>query len=200
MQLIQNQSIIKINQIADFAQIHQASAVIFERNFEFSLQNEMDTLLQEENFADLKLTEQPEKFASFLAEKLSAYPYLQEDLLQWIYLFSEQTESTKIKFLLSVVNSDMCRRFHTDVVDFRLLCTYAGIGTYYILPENAHFKTEEPAENSIEKLNIGDVMLFRGALSATADCPALLHKSPPAYTLGIKRLLLRLDTEANEWL
>jgi hypothetical protein len=51
----------------------------------------------------------------------------------------------------------------------------------------------ETAE-TFEQVKVGEVIIFRGLLSASNTLPALLHKSPPAKQLNIKRLLLRLDT------
>ncbi|NJO03740.1 MAG: DUF1826 domain-containing protein [Bacteroidia bacterium] len=100
---------------------------------------------------------------------------------------------------LSAVSLRYVPQFHTDVMDYRLLCSYYGIGTYWVAPSDAPEPGTEPDKGAVQVLPLGDVMLFRGALSATDRLPALLHKSPPAQQLGLRRLLLRLDTPAKHW-
>lgn len=182
-----------------FHQIDKASAVIYNRTLSDELEQEVNDFLKIPDFSEISKTGTVKSIAKFLKKYLENYPLLYQDMSQYVEAFSEATGSKKVKFLLFVVASDMCRKFHTDVNDYRLLCTYQGVGTYYVLPEHTDFQTETPPEEHIKVLPIGSVILFRGALSATEEYPALLHKSPPAKTLGTERLLLRLDTNASLW-
>ena len=54
-------------------------------------------------------------------------PMLIEDIELLLGKFEEITRYSEFRLLLSVVDSDMCRRFHSDVNDLRLLTTYAGL-------------------------------------------------------------------------
>jgi hypothetical protein len=139
-------------------------------------------------FTILKLRAKASQMYALLQEALPTLPHLAQDIQTNVALFAEATGCRQVDMQLSAVAEDMCRRFHTDRVDFRLLCSYAGVGTQFVLPENAPECVDSVSETAIQQLGIGDVMLFRGALSASEALPALLHK------LNIKRLLLRLDT------
>ncbi len=52
-----------------------------------------------------------------------------EDIAGVLSLFQRTTEASSFRLLLASVNSNMCSRFHTDINDLRLLCTYLGPGT-----------------------------------------------------------------------
>ena len=99
----------------------------------------------------------------------------------------------------------MCRKFHTDINDLRLLCTYIGPGTLWLPDEAVDLKAlqkggDEQAlvvdEQQIQQVSTGDVVILKGALYPEAN--PILHRSPSIEESGEKRLLLRIDT--NEFL
>jgi hypothetical protein len=200
--MLLTQTIQKSENIEILSQITDASAVIWQRNLSKKLQIEIAQLLNEADFSKIYFKESLAGIISQLSDNqlLIQLPDLQADLIQLVGRFAKITQTTQIRFELSAISSDMCRKFHTDVTDYRLLCSYAGIGTYFVAPEDLSGKLiENPTEDIIQATQLGEVLIFRGAMAATADFPALLHKSPPAQQLGIKRLLLRLDTEGMDW-
>ena len=93
----------------------------------------------------------------------------------------------------------MCRKFHTDINDLRLLCTYVGPGTLW-LPDEAidrNMLTASTQELLIEEQHIqqvatGDVVLLKGALFENSN--PILHRSPAIEASGATRFLLRIDT------
>jgi hypothetical protein len=188
-------TVAKATQPAILAEVHGASAAIWQRALRPNLASDVARLLASP-FKELKITAGQAGLASELAPALSAYPALLADVLDLVGQFTGLTQTSEVRLWLAAVNSDMCRKFHTDITDFRLLCTYAGSGTYYVRPGHAPAKGQELGPAQVEQLRPGEVMIFRGAMAATDKCPPLLHRSPPAQ--GGSRLLLRLDTNGNQ--
>ncbi|MCU0444523.1 MAG: DUF1826 domain-containing protein [Microscillaceae bacterium] len=200
--MLLTQTIQKSSRIEVLAQIHEASAVIWQRNLSAKLQTDITQLLNQADFSKIYFKESVADviWQLFDNQILRQLPDLQADIIQLVEQFAKITQATQIRFELSAISSDMCRKFHTDVTDYRLLCSYAGVGTYFVAPEDLSGKlTDNPPSELIQQTALGEVLIFRGAMAATAESPALLHKSPPAQQLGIKRLLLRLDTEGMDW-
>ncbi len=106
--------------------------------------------------------------------------------------FSSVMKTDAVALRLDVITDDACRRFHTDNVEARLLCTYRGAGTQYGLE---HDTDNEPP--LIHQLRTGDVAIFRGAKWPGAERSAVVHRSPPIEkTTSLQdrvRLLLVVD-------
>ncbi len=194
MLTLQTETVLYVQQLSALKDIAEASAVIYLRELSPALTQEIDSLLANTAFTTLKLRAKASQMYTLLQEALPTLPHLAQDIQANVALFAEATGCRQVDMQLSAVAEDMCRKFHTDRIDFRLLCSYAGIGTQFILPEKRPDDLENIPETLIEQVGIGNVMIFRGALSASEALPALLHKSPPAKKLNLKRLLLRLDT------
>ncbi len=89
-----------------------------------------------------------------------------------------------------------CKRYHVDMVPFRLLVTYAGKGTE-ILPNNAADRNafiEGKPNNEIVKdksalqfLNNWDISIFRGGQKG------ILHRTPNSALNKKSSILMRLD-------
>lgn len=126
------------------------------------------------------------------------------DIRQLVMLFQEVTQASTFRFLFATITTDMCSRFHTDINNLRLLCTYLGPGTLW-LPNQAINYTAVKSRGSneemvtdqqlIQQLSPGDVCILKGALYPDAN--PVLHKSPPIEKNGEKRLLLRIDTNES---
>jgi len=142
-----------------------------------------------------------------LREVFAARELVAEHLLHDIALLLEGFATTSmvkdLRLSLSAVNSNMCRRFHTDVNDLRLLCTYAGPGTLW-LPNDAvneqairshdpHLPIERSPED-VQQVATGHVAIIKGALYPGDHVAACVHRSPTIEETGQQRLLLRLDT------
>ena len=124
---------------------------------------------------------------------------LYEDISTLLDLFADLTEASSFRLLLTTVNSDMCRKFHTDVNDLRMLCTYTGPGTLW-LPDEAILQARgrdlKIDESKIQQVATGDVVVLKGALYPQAT--PILHRSPAIEEAGATRIVLRIDT--NEFL
>ncbi len=88
----------------------------------------------------------------------------------------------RVVIRLEVVDTDACRRFHTDYVTLRLLTTYRGQATQWI-------RVGSP--DRIEQMAAGEVGIFKGR--RLLDDPPILHRSPPIGDHGESRLLLVID-------
>jgi hypothetical protein len=130
--------------------------------------------------------------------------YLIEDIEQLITIFSKVSKSKKVNLLLSVVNTNMCELFHTDINELRLLCTYKGKGTLWADNSNVNWnemnccKTNEALikdQTKIHKAKPFEVLVLKGALHESNNSHAILHRSPTVEESKENRLLLRLDTQ-----
>ena len=129
---------------------------------------------------------------------------IQEDIIWLLNEFKQLSKETSFKLLFTVVNTNMCRKFHTDVNFLRLLCTYEGKGTLWLPDEVVNQKqfnrrgindeiTVE--EHHIQRADSGDVLILKGALYPNSK--AVVHRSPTIEEEGKKRLLLRIDTNQS---
>ncbi len=138
-------------------------------------------------------------FASYFSDSSR----LIKDLKKQIELFYQVTRSSSFNLLLATVTSDMCRRFHTDMNDLRMLCTYSGPGTLWLTEDNINKDAlyskegDKPIaidENGIQQAPSGAVIILKGGLYPKAGSKAILHRSPSVEESAQKRLLLRIDT------
>jgi hypothetical protein len=134
---------------------------------------------------------------------LNVYPLVQNDILYLIDLFKEITNADNFRILLSTVNTNMCRKFHTDMNDLRLLCTYSGPGTLWLNDDNvnrealdSHYDNECIVldESKIRQAATGAVVILKGAIYPGEATNAIVHRSPSIEESGERRLLLRIDT------
>ena len=65
-----------------------------------------------------------------------ARQFLTEDITSILADFSTALGRRHLHGQLAVVAHDRCRKFHTDYVTVRLLCTYAGPGTEWVRNED----------------------------------------------------------------
>lgn len=87
-----------------------------------------------------------------------------------------------LRLRLEVIETDACRRFHSDHVTARLLMPLVGPGTQWI---------ETGSEEPIHELRPGDVGVFKGRI--WAEDPMILHRSPPIANTGQSRFLLAMN-------
>ncbi|MEL6124115.1 MAG: DUF1826 domain-containing protein, partial [Bacteroidota bacterium] len=110
------------------------------------------------------------------------------------------------RLLLASVNTNMCRRFHTDINDVRLLCTYTGPGTLWLTNDNINRRALDSYDGNesivmdperIQQVPEGAIALLKGAMYPHHQTKAIVHRSPTIEESGEKRLLLRIDTNAT---
>ena len=106
-----------------------------------------------------------------------------------------------IRFNLYIVEDDMCKYFHSDYNNLRLLCTYHGEGTQWIENHNANrnkMGCEKNEEILIDSSAINQLKTFWIALLKGQAYPnnlgnGIIHRSPPMGEKKNKRILLKLD-------
>ena len=137
---------------------------------------------------------------SYFDRELPEATLLLEDITSLVDHFEQVTKSPSFRLLLATIDSNMCRKFHTDINDIRMLCTYFGQGTLW-LPDEAIEGTPKPGnkdivinENLIQQTAAGDLTLLKGALYPKAS--PIMHRSPSIEESGEQRLLLRVDTNS----
>lgn len=94
---------------------------------------------------------------------------------------------------LEIVKTDACKRFHSDYVTARLICSYAGRGTQWLSDEDAVALRDgaDPARLTLRELGTGDVAMFKGR--QWSEHGAIIHRSPPIAGTGQRRLVLVID-------
>jgi hypothetical protein len=130
-----------------------------------------------------------------------------EDAKSLVQLFAQISGINDMRVLVAKVNHNMCRRFHTDINDLRLLCTYTGPGTIWLPEEIVDRKALESYKDNdcivlderlVQQAQTGAVVILKGAIYPSPNTRACVHRSPTVTESGALRLLLRIDT--NEFL
>jgi hypothetical protein len=108
------------------------------------------------------------------------------DIFRLSTLFGVLTRSETVRLRLDGITGDACKKFHVDAIGFRLLVTYAGPGTQWVMgdPET----TARP-----EHVPRCAAALFRGRRRPGGY---VLHRSPPLSHLPEAlrwRLVLCID-------
>ncbi|MEL6803571.1 MAG: DUF1826 domain-containing protein [Bacteroidota bacterium] len=126
-----------------------------------------------------------------------------KDMERLLSYFQEVVQTTNCRLLLAAINSNMCRKFHTDINEIRMLCTYSGPGTLWLTDDNinrralgARGREDERIaieESKVQQVKTGAVTLLKGALYPYDRANAVVHRSPTIEESGEKRLLLRVD-------
>lgn len=141
------------------------------------------------------------KLNDLLYRSLPQHQYRQyfiEDVLTVTEMYACLFGLHQIGFRLHALNKTMCPRFHTDKVPCRLITTYSGKGTEWLdcmvkKPELLETFNKNPVNpESIQRLNSGDIALFKGDKWEGNENLGTIHRSP-ALSASEARLLLTLD-------
>jgi len=201
----QKSNLVQVDFPKDLQEIHnkEVNIAILNRFIE-ELADEIQILLNQ-NF-EIQLCGEVESIAESLTKALKllcANDLLINDISSLLHLFKEISNANSFRLLLATVNTNMCRRFHTDINDLRLLCTYSGPGTLWLPDEAVDRKALDSCgdnealvldESKIQQVEAGDVVILKGAIYPTEGTKAIVHRSPTIEESGEKRLLLRIDT------
>ncbi len=132
----------------------------------------------------------------------NVYPLLLQDIKQLLTVFKTITNTNSFQLLLATINSNMCRKFHSDNNDLRLLCTYSGPGNLWLAEANPDYEAlnaivdndSSTIDNpNIQQAKTGSVVILKGAKYANKTTNPIVHRSPTIEETGGKRLLLRVD-------
>lgn len=178
---------------------------IFDRNIEFLNKNIESLIHQNVNFS---ISGNIDEIMDQIKSKIdpTQFSLIIDDIHFLVSNFQEITKNKTFRLLLATVNTNMCRKFHTDVNDLRLLCTYSGPGTLWLTDDNINLKAFRPGnedesialnESEIQQANTGSVVILKGAIYPDEKSEAVVHRSPTIEETGEQRLLLRIDTNEN---
>jgi len=165
---------------------------LLNQKVELSAIGDIDTIIHKlsSDFADEKT-------------KLLSLNRLLNDIKQLLLHFQAITESKSFRLILASIDTDMCKRFHTDTIDLRMLCTYNGPGTLWLTEENINRQALNSYEandcivldeSQIQQISTGSVAILKGSTYSKRGTKAVVHRSPEIEVTNKQRLLLRIDT------
>lgn len=196
--------------LAEIEAPHRNLAIL-ERHISADLKNFLQQLQNEAQVPTIQTTLPLHKLKAtfkqhlqqFYALNVNGYQELIEDIYQLGRQFCQLSQQKTLKVYFAKIENSMCRLFHTDANELRLLCTYWGAGTQWvdnnnIRPITACANTNESRIKDLSKVfsvKPYDVAILKGALHDQLATNAIMHRSPPLEE-GESRLLLRLDLES----
>ena len=176
----------------------EVSIAVYQRNLQ-SLESDLSIAIEKK--VNFQVDGETHKIASllkvFFTENLPECNALLNDITWVLAQFHVVANASSYRMLLSTVSSNMCRKFHTDINDVRLLCTYVGPGTLWVSEDEKNGIVDEELpinENQVNQAVTGDVLVLKGALHPEGN--PIVHRSPLIEETGDKRLLLRIDTNS----
>ena len=188
--------------------IHQKhiNISIYDRNITH-LSDEVKSLLARN--AEIRISGDTNSILKQISSELNSndFSLILNDIKGLLLQFEELSGAKSFRLLLSTVNTNMCSRFHTDMNDLRLLCTYSGPGTVWLSENNINRDALETYgdnetivkdQSQINYAKTGAVVLLKGAVYPLKGTKAVVHRSPTIEETGMSRLLLRID--ANDFL
>lgn len=120
-----------------------------------------------------------------------------KDMSKLCQLFSKLLEENTVFFCIGTKRG--CKRYHVDMVPFRLLVTYAGQGTE-LLPNHAadreaFFKGKSNKfivkdKSKIKHIKNWDIALFRGGKKG------ILHRTPDSALENRTSILMKIDSSS----
>ena len=165
-------------------------------------------VLRAHQLPDVRCQTSPTTFDADVSELLErcglqpeAFRAWREDLRRLAELYLPLTEGRKVTVRLETTDTDGCRRFHTDRTNLRLLCTYRGPGTEWLMEEQVDRDAQYAGASNEDILRYGEpsqlqpfwVGILKGtAYPGNAD-QGLVHRSPPIANSGHVRVLFCLD-------
>ena len=190
-------SIEDLDQI-DAIQNATTEAIIWTRTLSSSIQDLLDKLtdgnMPEGQFV-LKLADIRSCISQLFTEAGHAshqgISWLIDDIVLLAGELGRTFESSYIRIRIETITDDACRKFHTDNVEARLICTYSGPGTEYGFCHNGG----EP--DRIFRVPTGQPILLKG-MKWPGDVDRFLkHRSPPIAGRGVTRLVVAWEPVIN---
>ena len=144
-------------------------------------------------------------FKDFRINYTEAYNFLKNDIQELLQQFSKICSNDTLKVFFGIVDTDMCRRFHVDMYELRMLCSYQGKGTTWLTDNNINYEALNNFESNeeiaiktenVRQLNATDVAIIKGALYPNSKVGGLVHRSPTIEHLNEKRIVLRVDSNS----
>jgi len=133
--------------------------------------------------------------ASLLASALSdakLIAALSHDMAHLVALFAGATSAGEVDVRIEAVRDDACRKFHADVTPGRLVTTYVGPGTVWVLPENAAdaLSQQDGYAGPVQQMPRFSVGIMGGS---EMSAKTLVHRSPRISGTDAFRLFFCVD-------
>lgn len=164
------------------------------------MQGEFRVMASEQGFANL-LDRHLEKFGTSALQREIVCGEIGLLLSLILSLSSERS----VQLVFSHIDTDHCRLFHADHNHLRLVCTFFGKGTEFLLNEDVNRAGLGTGTNDghipdrpIQHLNTYDVAVMKGNLFPGNSGRGLVHRSPPLLPDDTGRLFLAIDAVARE--
>lgn len=119
------------------------------------------------------------------------------DIAGLVGTFAAITRSNLVDVRLERIERDACWKFHRDSVPARLITTYRGPGTQWVLPCHADRALAEQRAyvGLLERVPEHAVAVFKGSYAAGGK--GIVHRSPPIAGAGITRWVLCLNEPSS---
>ncbi|MEM1190932.1 MAG: DUF1826 domain-containing protein [Pseudomonadota bacterium] len=165
-------------------------------------------VLQPHHLPDVRCPTSPSTFAADVSRLLKqsglppeAFSLWRADLHRLALLYFPLAVGRRVTLRLETTDQDGCRRFHTDRTHLRLLCTFRGPGTEWLMDTQVDRDAERANASNDEILRYGEPSQLQsfwvGILKGTAfpgnAQHGLVHRSPPIGQSGQVRVLFCLD-------
>ena len=181
---------------------------VWKRELPASLTSAVDKFIESNPLYEMSVIVTPEGSSGKIQEASGANlpPDLVDDMARLVDMFCYLFDISKAGLRLAVLDRAMCPRFHVDRVPCRLVSTYRGVATDWLLHADvdrtqlgprSHEKSDLESglyknESAIQRLDCGDVALLKGELWMGNAGGGLVHRSPTVADHE-RRLLLTLD-------
>ncbi|MFT5082871.1 MAG: hypothetical protein ACI9Y1_000906 [Lentisphaeria bacterium] len=177
----------------------EINIAIWQRSLASDLHSYAEQLVHVAPHWQTRFIERPALVSDQLANTLplpNGRQALIDDVVLLVDMFSCLFELEHVGVRMAVLRKAMCPKFHVDRIPCRLLCTYAGPGTFWHSSEQVDYlgnNTVSPKAGAMQKqLSLGDVALLKGEYWEGNEGHGLVHRSPLASDVS-PRLVLTLD-------
>ena len=181
------------------------NVVALSRPLEAGLREEAQSVLARPSFRVMTPLA-PSQGAMGLQARMPDLPRLAADVHFWAEVLADLTGCEQVGVRLARVESAMCPRFHVDKLTVRVVSTFWGDGTEYLVEQDvdrrwlghAAPRVGEEARSALRagarerRAQAGDVLLLKGEAWPGNAGRGAVHRSPPA-SAEAPRLVMTLD-------
>ena len=186
------------------ADIYQENVrlINWQRPLDSSVRRDVEQLLTDKQHFTYRIILPPSQVALWLQEQWgeTQYSHLARDVEMLATLYADLFDITEIGLRFELVEKPLCPFFHVDKVLCHLVSTYSGLTTEWLEDDNTdrqalvdrqYDKTVIDADK-INRVSVGDVLLFKGQSWSDNTGDGVVHRSPLASSEQ-RRLILTLD-------
>jgi len=158
-----------------------------------SLKYEINQLLQHQLIFEEtgKIQELIKKLDFYLKTFNISKSLIAEDIAGCLFHFKNITQGTTFRLSLKTISNDMCTKYHSDFNTLRMLCTYAGPSTLYLLPSGDKGINQAHENYSKNEAGTGNMVILKG--EKYPDSAQVFHRSPAIKKDKLTRILLKID-------